>query len=703
MITVELPDGRKLEFPNGTPENVMRDAINSLQGGVGDSMLPPAMDTPAGGSSVNEPNLSRFVQGANQFDGDMAAMFAGARDLNGFGFMENVDAAVLGGLLGGTPEGTHGVDLFNYDTPTADRYAGMRDQTRAEMDAFQEESPLAFGTGNVLGGVATSIPFAPRLPPTAGMREIMKQLGIFGGVEGALIGGGMGDGETMGEVAADAATGALIGAPTGALAVPAIAGAQRLLSDPIGGVLGAIRGVPNEARAGRVVSRAFNRAGMTPDDVLSRIGEAAADGQDMFRTADALGLPGQRQLAGINRSPGDASRIISEWLDERQLGQNERVSSFLADAVGTDQTAQARQLALQAERRADAGLNYDAARDAATPVNLTGTLDVIDTVLRRNPILGDTALDQGPLGQRLLGIRNRLASEGEQLIDFDTVLGVKSDVFQMMQQNPRVAEYLRPTYSALDAALEQASDGYRLANDTYRQQSGVIDAVQQGREAARPSVRTDDALSVFNRLAPQQTPAPPVAGGMSQPNPQNLPVPYQPPASPQPNPQDGFRVGFVDPLLARIENMPETVNSARPLMTPKTQAVLGAISEDPEMLARRLQREMEMFQTRNMATGGSPTANLLQDIEDVADTSPNLAQIAMNPTQSIINALGTRAGNFMQGTNEQTRQLIARVLLSADPQKELEPLLRAAMMSQNYNRGFEAIPRQLGYQLGLSN
>jgi hypothetical protein len=631
-------------------------------------------------------------------DSDIAAMAAGARNATGFGFMENLDAAVLGGLLGGVPDGTNGVDLFNYDVPMGERYAGMRDQTRAEMGAFREESPIAFTTGEIGGGVATSLPFAPRPPPTTAMRDIMAQMAKFGGAEGALFSTGMGDSDTWGGMLQDAAYGGGIGALFGGASVPLVAGVQRLLADPIGGAVGALRGVDNPARAGRVVSRAFNRANMTPDDVLARIQEAAADGQGMFRTADALGLPGQRQLAGINRSPGDASTIISQWLDERQLGQNERVSSFVADAIGTDQTAQARQLALQAERRADAGLNYGDARMQAQPVDVGNALNVIDSRLSQINVPGMSGtVDPSPLDRTLQQLRTRLAvppgnlppgTNSMTLSDFGRVFEVKRELDGAIGAATRAGDgfqvqMLTTLRNSLDDALADASPPYAGARDTYRQQSQVIDAVDAGREAVRPQVRTQDALDTFNRLAPQQTP-----------NPNNVPAPG---AMSTPNPQDGFRVGYVDPLLARVENMPPTTNSARQLMTPKTQEVLGAISTDPDLLARRVNREMDMFQTRQMATGGSPTANLLQDIEDVADTAPNLAQVAMNPTTSIINALGTKAGQFMQGTNEQTRQLIARVLMSADPQKELEPLLRAAMLAQTGNRAAEGTLRQLGY------
>jgi hypothetical protein len=165
-----------------------------------------------------------------------------------------------------------------------------------------------------------------------------------------------------------------------------------------------------------------------------------------------------------------------------------------------------------------------------------------------------------------------------------------------------------------------------------------------------------------------------------------------------PNPQDGFRVGYVDPLLARIENLPPTTDAARNLTTPKTQEILAALASDPDLLARRVARERTMFDTRQMSVGGSPTANLLQDIADVGDTSPNLAQVAMNPVSSIVNALGTRAGAFVTGQNEQTRALIARALMSDDPQAALAPLLQAAMQSQTYNRGFESMLRGTGYQ-----
>jgi len=698
MITVNLPDGTKLEFPNGTPPDVMREAItNRFGGAAAQQTLPPSQDAP-GGVNVNPQAARELVQNLGELDGDIAAMAAGARDWTGGGFMENVDAAVIGGLLGGTPDGATGVDLLNYDQPTGERYAGMRDQDRARMDAYQDESPLAFGVGNAIGGVISSVPFAPKVPPTAGMREVMRSLGLFGATEGAVLGAGTGDGETMGDVATDAALGALVGGPLGMAAVPAVAAVQRAVTDPLGGVMGAIRGVGNPARAGRVVSRAFQRSGQTLPETQQALYQAAMEGQDVFRTADALGNPGQRMLAGVARSPGDGSREITEWLNSRQMGQNERVSSFVADAIDTPQTANARQLQLQAERRADASANYGDARMEAQPVDVRGALSIIDDRLGQisAPGMGAT-VDMSPIDRTLQQFRARLAvpssrlpqgTNSMELSDFSRVFEVKKELDGAIGAATRAGDgfqvqMLTTLRNTLDDALAEASPPYSGARDTYRQQSQVIDAVDQGRDASRAQVRTQDALDVFNSLAPQQTANPNnlPAGGMST-----------------PNPQDGFRVGYVDPLLARLESAPPGTDVSRQFTTPKTQEMLNAISDDPELLARRIARERQMFDTRSMATGGSPTANLLQDIADVGDTSPNLAQMAMNPRQAIIQALGTKAGNFINGTNEQTRQMIARVLMSADPQAELAPLLQAAMQSQIGNRSGEALLRQMGYQ-----
>ncbi|MGY6696057.1 MAG: hypothetical protein ACXIUW_08545 [Roseinatronobacter sp.] len=59
----------------------------------------------------------------------------------------------------------------------------------------------------------------------------------------------------------------------------------------------------------------------------------------MYRLADALGEPGQRQLSGLVRSGGEGSDDIARFLQQRQLDQPDRMSQFIGEAFDATETA----------------------------------------------------------------------------------------------------------------------------------------------------------------------------------------------------------------------------------------------------------------------------------------------------------------------------------------------------------------------------
>jgi hypothetical protein len=444
------------------------------------------------------------------------------------------------------------------------------------------------------------------------------------------------------------------------------------------------------------------------DDIQRSLYQANLEGQPMFTLADALGNPGQRTLAGVARSPGDPARVIAEYLDTRQLGQADRVGGFLSDAVQSEQTAAMRAAEAARARGIDAGVNYNAAREAAVPVDVRPALQIIET--RLGPLRG-VDIEPSSMDRLLTQYNARLSvpasslppgTNSMELSDFSRVFEVKKDLADDIGAAVRAgrgqeASMLISLRDALDDALARASDGYSGARDVYRAQSQAIDAVQAGREAARPSIRTDDALATYRGL-PAPVPGavntlPTVPGGQAVPLFSNSGA--DAPA--------GFRMGYVDPLLARMENTTPTTNAARPLTTPKNQAMLQEMVNDPELLAQRLAREMTMFDTRQTALGGSQTAGLLQDIGDVAGSGPTLAEGLLAPRTTIMNMLVRSSRDMLTGTNEKTRQLIAEALLSSDPQAALAPLLRQAMLSGRVDRGAESLLRQSVMQPVFAN
>jgi hypothetical protein len=614
-------------------------------------------------------------------------------------------AAGLGAVLGAMPRDpedmSRGSTMFNYDVPFSERYAANYDQVDSRFNDAQEAAPGTYGLGQIAGGTALSATAAGALPKANTIRGQIAQLLGFGAAEGAIVGGGLAEGGPA-ERGEGALWGAGIGAGAGLLGAPAAAGLRatgRAIANPIRGLYGAVTGQGSEAVAGRAVGRAINRQDLDVDGLKAYLDQAAAEGQPMATIADALGSPGQRALAGATRLPGPGRTEAAEFLDTRQAGQADRVGSFLTDALETPDTARIRDAAMRRQRGEEASVNYTAAEDAANPVDVRGALGVIDE--RIGPLAG-SGVDGGPLDALLTRYRARLAvpprnlPEGTtamELSDFSRVLDVKKDLADDIGAATRAGRanevrLLTGIRDQLDRALEDASTGYRRANDTFRQQSQAIGAIDDGAAAARP-MRTQDAVDSYQRLAP------PAAQ-----NPQNLPaVPSQnlPVVGGQsfPDAQAGFRTGFADPLMSRIENSPPGINSARQFLTPKNQAMMNEMATDPELFARQIGRENTMFETRRLATGGSQTADNIADQADMSGVDVGMIANLLAGRWGAAATDGARhVGAIATGKNEETRAMIARALLSNDPVAALAPALRRDMLDQNQQRILEALMRQ---------
>ncbi len=626
-----------------------------MQAGEQGLAQPNTAQEPAGGVAVNS-------EAAADLADNVQALGTGARNGMTFGFFDEL--AGLGmGAAGATmrPDGTF---AFDTSVPFSDRYSSMAGLYRDINQQASETAPGPYAAGNILGGAATS---ALALPETAGasaLGTLGRMLGV-GALEGGLLGAGYADGENVGE---QAAWGAGLGAVTGLLA-PAVVSAARAVGRPIGGLLG----IGNATRAGTKLARVLDRAGMDVPEVQSAIYQAHFDGQPMFVTADALGTPGQRALAGVARSPGEGRTEIVQFLQDRQRDQRNRVGTFLQEALDTPDTAAQRTAALESLRDENWTRNDAAAVAAAGFVDVSPVLGQIDAILRRNPLIGESSLARTELGNRLTALRDQMANSNEMLTDYSTIRNLRTDMRYMMETNPRAAAEMRPVYNAMTDALSAASEGFRLANDTYAADSRVIDAVGQGIDAARPR-RLEDVIQTFEGLTPEA--------------------------------QAAFRSGYADPAMTRIQNIRPTRNAAADFQDLKDEGLIPVMATNPELWQRRIQRENDMFGTYDAALLGSRTADNTADQADMSETPLDLGMI-VNALQGRFGLAAQQAGqkaiNGLVGANEQTRNMIARALLSPDPQAALEPLLREAMLVRGTNTAAEALMRQSAFQGLLAN
>ncbi|MEH2700613.1 hypothetical protein DXU03_26165 [Rhizobium johnstonii] len=152
-------------------------------------------------------------------------------------------------------------------------------------------------------------------------------------------------------------------------------------------------GFGNNTRAQNAVAEALRRSGHSADDVADDLTRAAQQGQPEYMVADSLGNSGQRMLSGVARSPGDMRQQIAEQLQQRQAGQGRRIQNALVEGFGTPQTQDQTETALTALRRADADVNYPAARAAA------GTVDPSAAIARATSSLARLGACRAPISQ----------------------------------------------------------------------------------------------------------------------------------------------------------------------------------------------------------------------------------------------------------------------------------------------------------------
>ena len=546
-------------------------------------------------------------------------------------------------------------------------YREGRDATRANMGVVSEEYPSMATTGTLVGAAIPAITAAPAAMGNSMLQTVMRGAGI-GAAEGGLQGAGYADGRGIWD---ETVKGALIGGGVG-VAAPALVGAagaiKNAVKDPVTGIVDALIGRANTGKANRAISGALG--GKSQQEIDVALAAARAAGQPEFRMMDALGLPGQRLASGMTRAGGDPAAEIAEYLSTRQAGQGERVGSFVEDAfdVGGTTAAKTRE-GLVAARGDAADTAYAAARGNAAPVNLNDTVATIDELTMRDPLLGESALKSTEIGARLAKLRAQMATGDQQLIDFNSVLNIKQDLYGIMEglrkSGKAVPVELSKVYGSLDSALEASSDMYRTANDGFREASRVIGAVDDGAMMATRGRAADNVPRFQSMTAPQQGAA---------------------------------RVGYGDKMLDQLERVTSpTSNRAKPLQSPKRTMEASAMAQDYPLYADRLGRENTMWETQNRALGGSRTADNLADqqaIEGLAGGAMGAMRSAANfQIGDAVAKIAALLGPIAKGQNSATRNLIAQALLSGDA-SVLAPAIAQATKSAKVRRAIEAVIRQ---------
>jgi hypothetical protein len=555
------------------------------------------------------------------------------------------------------------------DKSVGEEYNTIRGQYQNARENYKEEHPTANAAASI-GGAIHGGGTVNRLAGSAVERVMPQAAQAFSN-------------SYLGRMAADAASSAFghdqdIGLP--ALIGGAVGAAARPVTSLVGGTasaIGSMMGLGNTTRAQNAIAEALQRSGRNADDVADELMRAGQQGQPEYMVADALGNSGQRMLTGVARSPGDMRQQIAEQLQRRQAGQGDRLVNALSEGFDAPQTAIQTRTAMTEARDAAADTNYAAARQSAGVVDPTAAIQQADNFLQPGAtgvMSNQTNIADDSIEGAVRRARGYLTDGNSVLTDFNAALRAKRELDSMIESaraNPSIQRELIPIRNALDDSLAIASQPYAAARDQFRQESQAIGAIDQGAAASSSRTRAADNIDGFNQLQPDQ--------------------------------QQPFRVGYVDPLIARTEaaSMSPTTNKARALITGKTEQEFPAFAAPGrgDAMGDRIAREQRMFETANAALGGSKTADNLADATEMMGFDPTMLGIAGNALTGNFRSAGMQAlqhgVNAVQGRNQGTRDMIARMLMQGDPTAARAELAAAVRKGETLTRAQQAVVNAL--------
>lgn len=517
-----------------------------------------------------------------------------------------------------------------------DAYDVSQERQRQELLRERTDNPIRSAAGEIAGGVAATVPLAMSgatasrfVPDTAaGIRGLLMR-SAAGAADGAVVGSAYGAASAdQGSRMSGALTGGALGTVGGALA-PAVASTARSAGNALG-----LTSVASRARDR--LAGLLQRSGMTPQQIQRVLGDAAADGQDMFTVGDAMGRTGREEFARLSRTASDTGDDVFRTLEARQLDAQRRLGGFVDEAATGRQgyTSNMARNDIIGARDAAANTEYGAARAAAGAVDPTDAIAVADNFLGPNaPAVPQSPLPDDSIEALVRRARGMLTDGNSSLTDWNAAHRTKMELDAMIERAPNAARRLLiPMRDRLDDALSAASQPYATARNNYRTASRSAEAVDTGREMAMRG-RFEDNLATYGGMAPEQ--------------------------------QTGARVGYGSRVVEDVRSGVPTGDPTSRLRGTDTRNEIDALLGP--RLNRQVDREYDMFRSWNRVAGGSPTAQNLA--EDAAGGS-GLAGTIMDTAGMNVGGLvrrGLEGGlNMLRGESEPVRALIARALLTND-------------------------------------
>ena len=631
MIKVKGPDGSIANFPDGTPPEVMQNAMRQKFGGPQQQAAPPVAAPPSQPPIIQTSSPLPQTSSSGEYDAAPDAPPA-TFDPTPPTFMEgvkNADTAIRSAAITAADQGSFGAipwmarkaaGLFGADPNV------VQNEVKKANDYLGPTASGAIGIGAQMLPASKMIQGVGAGARAIGMTGKLADIGV-----NAVGGAGIGAADALGhggDVTSGAGVGALAGAG-GGLVGQALGG--------IGNMVSRAR-LPPEQKAAAKIYDMLQKSGNDPAALQKMVTDLGPEAM----VVDALGKHGTALgRASANIDPAARETLSSAMLG-RSEGQNQRLADTIFEAAGlpAGSRVSADKIKEMLSASAQPGINaaYHAAEQAGAVLDWSKL-----TQIMRAPAV------KSAYGSAMKSIRNLEAADGnpatfnnalsrldlaKQKIDDMAGSAFSSGEPQKGREMSIVAKGLRGKIDEAMGSSEYA-DARRLAGTNFKS----LDAVDAGAAMAMPNARND--VIAAGKAAQAEN-----AGNVAQ----------------------GYAAQQAENLLGK-RSMAGTVNG---LMTPMAresyQAALGA--KGAAKVDNALKSERAFNASKNDLTGNSTTAQQLRDmLSGGVATGLAGAGVAYQSGQDMWSsgALGALAGALRKGVPAGIKKMTEKNAMAIAP------------------------------------
>ena len=553
--------------------------------------------------------------------------------------------SLLQGLTFGLSDEIGGV----IDAATGGDYDAYVTKERNRMKLYQQQNPVISAAFEVAGSLPLMlVPGAAIAKGATGaskMATAMKAAAVSG-AEGALYGFGTGEG-TEGSLKNAVTTGALSGAVGAAVSPLTRAASSYKMSKAL---------TPEQ----QAVEELGKRISPEAVDTLATPQFAQQAGTALVDTGDEAA----RYLRGIRGLDSQASQIIDETLDTRWRNQYSRVTKLIDEAFDSDpQLAKAMSGDLQ-QMKDSAGLAYkklytdfidlkdptvasiirndDMLRnnwDDAVKYALKESKDPAKTAALKSLPKAKDLTDSTPLPMEIL-------DSVKKFVDDDIAVARRATDSRAAARQRALFSIKSEFVDNVDAATNGA---YAKVRNNFAQPAQMEEALLLGKTAMAKKMSSEEIRQQLLQYSPQEAKA--------------------------------YMAGVLQDIYGTINNTGYSRDVLTTLIgTPEMTAKLKALMPNEAMWKRfkaAVENEARQVRSKRLVSGGSNTADKMEDIAKADSLLDDAVAIAFDPTLASVNAgVMARVTKFAQDfvkritSNAETRSLQAKMLLETDPVKK---------------------------------